>query len=83
MTDAGFNGHGETVVFQHGSAGINKDGSFDIVVRVKVPMDNKKLTPGEKVPVQVTVYPGNGAPVHVQYGHDKLTDMTVKVHGAK
>ena len=81
MTDAGFNGHGETVDFSTKPGNVERDGSFDTHIQVRVPIDKKAVKPGVKVPVEVTVYPGGDAPVHVEYGHDKVTNVVVKVHG--
>ena len=57
--DAGFNGHGETVSFQTAGGTVAADGSFDVGLRVRVPVDEQTLRDlgllGGGVPVQVTV----------------------------
>lgn len=57
--DEGFNGYGESVTFHDltGSNGkVNKDGSFTVQVRVKVPIDNSKLPGGARaIPLRLEI----------------------------
>jgi hypothetical protein len=62
--DAGFNGHGEVVRFQPTGAPVAADGSFDIRVRVSVPLDTPALAGadlvGGAVPLQLTIVTNGG-----------------------
>lgn len=57
--DAGFNGYGETVRFQSSGGAVAADGSFDVGIRARVPVNQRTLRelglPNGAVPVQVTV----------------------------
>ena len=72
FTDAGFNGHGETVAFsdyfQYHPPRSLLANEFPAQIKVSVPM-NGSLLPvgGPPVPVEVTVIPANG-PTIVYYG---------------
>jgi hypothetical protein len=57
MTDAGFNGYGETVQFGSYSFGYRAawNGQFRTWVRVRVPMDTGSLAAGTTVPLELTV----------------------------
>lgn len=82
--DSGFNGYGETVTFGNiPGASVNRDGSFDTVILVKVPMDSSSLRPSWKVPVMAVVtIDGVPRPV-IATGHQFATTVTVKIPGAK
>ncbi len=58
FTDAGFNGHGETVIFYDG--GTSRGAAFSVGIRVTVPLSQQKA-----IPVQVTVIPENAKGVVV------------------
>lgn len=79
MTDAGFNGHGETVAFRDTDGTVNSIGRFDIVVRVRVPIDYAAMGSDEDVPVEVTINPGFNLPATVVYGTNIRTVTTVEI----
>jgi hypothetical protein len=79
MTDAGFNGYGETVTFIDTDGEVNIIGGFDTVVRVTVPIDRVALGSDVEVPVEVTIDPGYGLPMHVEYGTDARTRAVIQV----
>jgi hypothetical protein len=57
--DAGFNGYGEKVKFSTLTKGkLYADGSFDVQVRVQVPINTKNMA---KIPLQLTVSAGGQA----------------------
>jgi hypothetical protein len=59
FTDEGFNGFGETVTYDILKGGkVYTDGSFDIEVRVMVPIDTKKA---KSIPLQLTTNVGGDA----------------------
>jgi hypothetical protein len=81
LTDAGFNGHGETVTFSDMPGKVRR-GAFDTLVEVRVPIDARDLPFGTVVPVRVEVIPANGETLYF----DGTTHMTVfkfKVQGEK
>jgi hypothetical protein len=72
FTDAGFNGHGETVAFgnyvQYQPPRSLADNEFPVQIKISVPIDGLLLPVGGlPVPVEVTVIPDNGPPI-VYYG---------------
>lgn len=79
MTDAGFNGYGETVVFRNNDGMVNAEGVFTISIRVRVPIDYVALGDNSGVPVELTVDPGSGQDVRVVYGDASRTVMTTTV----
>lgn len=83
MTDAGFNGYGETVAFRNTDGSVGPFGRFAMVVRVKVPIDYAALGTNAEVPVQVTIDPGHGQPTQVIYGNEALTVATVEVRSTR
>ena len=61
-TDAGFNGHGEEVIFGRRN-GKMKRGKFTTDFEVEVPVDESSLPQGFRVPVRVEIIPEHGAMV--------------------
>lgn len=80
--DAGFNGHGEKVWIDDSSGKVASDGSFDVTIVVKVPIDST-LLPKTKVPVEMTAYPAPGAAAIVVYGDSGETRHVIRVTGTK
>jgi hypothetical protein len=60
LNDAGYNGYGSDVVFtdlecaDDPHCGVD-DGKISTTVRVEIPLDRKKLAPGEIVPAELSV----------------------------
>ena len=80
FTDAGFNGHGETVQFGDNTAKVNADGSFLTTIQVKVPT---ALGAAIKVPVMVDVYAGAGNIAHFEFGSNNNTTFQILVQGTR
>lgn len=70
MTDAGFNGHGETVRW---GETVNQ-----VTLTVKVPMNQATLGAGVQVPVELTIVSPWGT--HVVYGTHTGTYLTVPLY---
>ncbi len=79
LTDIGFNGHGEEVIFTDG-AGVVQDNQIPTKITVRVPIDGSQLATDEVVPVQVTVMPDNAAPVTVE-GTSDVTKVQLTIVG--
>ncbi len=74
----GYNGYPEEVVFTDGTGEV-VDKRFPTTVKVRVPIEKSKLSPGEHVPVEVTVLPHNApVPVVVEGTSDStVVELTV------
>ncbi len=83
LTDAGFNGHGESVAFTDLAAdeapGVKR---FTTRITVHVPLDRSRLGPGHHVPVRVLVTPENDAPMIVT-GTSERTAVSLTVRETK
>lgn len=81
LLDSGFNGHGEVVTFEDKLVGsVGQDGSFDIKVRVRVPMNLAGLPLGTLIPVEVETITEDGVSQYFSGDH-KLTVFTMPVQG--
>ena len=80
LTDAGFNGHGEVVRF----GDLDDDEArgakaFTTKIKVRVPIDKRRLAPHTQVPVRVDITPENAAPVVVVgTSADTTASLTIK-----
>ncbi len=73
--DEGFNGYGETVRFGEMRKGkVYSDGSFDIQLKVKVPIRDKKI---RKIPLQLTFTIGGDAIVTSDAANSESVDGTM------
>ena len=96
--DEGFNGYGEAVHVDAMGGAVATDGSFDVRVRVSVPVDRQLLRerglPGGPVPLQVTVVTNGplawdgglpavvGGETLVVEGHSAGTQLALTVQGS-
>lgn len=79
MTDAGFNGHGETVRFDSMPGAVRR-GAFNTLVEIRVPIDGRTLPLGTVVPVRVEVIPANGEAMYFD-GTSHMTVFKISVQG--
>lgn len=89
FTDDGFGGHGESVIFSDSSsprgqerAGRRSIRSLPVEIRVQVPVDESRLTPGETIPVMMTVLPEHGGQM-VVCGDNRGTRAEVVIRHSK
>lgn len=54
LNDLGYNGHGSIVKFTNGN-GVVRDSNIPVRVTVHIPIDTSRLSPGEQVPVELTI----------------------------
>lgn len=78
VSGPGFNGYPEEVVFTDRTGEV-VDKRFPATIKVRVPIDKAELSPGEHVPVEVTVLPHNApVPVVVEGTSDStVVELTV------
>jgi hypothetical protein len=77
LRDLGYNLQAAEVAFSDGSGSVT-DGLIPTRVVVQVPIEKSLLSPGEEVPVELTVFPLNGEPVVVRGTSGRtVIDLTI------
>ena len=80
--DAGFNGHGEEVIFKNRGK-VRDSGSFPVDIKVKVPLDMRQLSREyglNEVPVLVEIITGDGQVIDVE-GNDHGVQTSLEIRG--